>query len=184
MSTDDEDTLAFSRRRLLVAAGMYAGAATAASVFPMGRARAADAPESTVTSNPVTTPPVAGLHLQFGSDASTGVVVSWHTLQPVRNSRVLVGKLDGRLEHTAQAKQVSYTDAKSGRIVYAYHASVNGLTPRSAYLYCALHEAQSRSSVHFARRRTGARRLPLPVSAIEETDVGPKVHSDGAGHTA
>jgi hypothetical protein len=29
----------------------------------------------------------AGLHLQFGADASSQVVVSWHTLQPVRPRR-------------------------------------------------------------------------------------------------
>lgn len=138
MSPDDDTTLTFSRRRLLVAAGIYAGAATAASLFPIERARAAES-GSAANFDAVTTP-VTGLHLQFGSDASSHVVVSWHTLQSVRNPRVLVGSLDGRLEHTVQATQVRYTDAKSKRTVYAYHASVDGLTPRSDYLYCALHD--------------------------------------------
>src|ERR1700677_2289240 len=139
MSTPHENTLAFSRRRLLVAAGMYAGAATAASLFPIEAVRAAT-PDSAVNSNPVTTPPVAGLHLQFGSDASSRVVVSWHTLQPVCSPKVLIGSLDGRLERTVHARQVSYADAKSQRIVYAYHANIDGLKPRSEYLYCALHD--------------------------------------------
>lgn len=34
---------------------------------------------------------VAGLHLQFGSDASSEVVVSWHTSTPVARPRVAFG---------------------------------------------------------------------------------------------
>jgi Calcineurin-like phosphoesterase/Purple acid Phosphatase, N-terminal domain len=139
MSTDDDNALAFSRRKLLVAAGLYAGAATAASLLPLAPVRAAT-PNPGASSDPVTTPPVAGLHLQFGSDASSHVVVSWHTLQPVRNPLVVVGTTDGGLERTVAARQVSYTDAKSQHVVYAYHANVDGLKPRSEYLYCALHD--------------------------------------------
>src|SRR5262249_42751900 len=36
-------------------------------------------------------PPVAGLHLQFGRNASTEVVVSWQTPDAVRNPRVMLG---------------------------------------------------------------------------------------------
>jgi 3',5'-cyclic AMP phosphodiesterase CpdA len=139
MSTDDDNALAFSRRKLLVAAGLYAGAATAASLLPLAPVRAAT-PNPGASSDPVTTPPVAGLHLQFGSDASSHVVVSWHTLQPVRNPLVVVGTTDGGLERTVAARQVSYTDAKSQHVVYAYHANVDGLKPHAEYLYCALHD--------------------------------------------
>jgi 3',5'-cyclic AMP phosphodiesterase CpdA len=134
----DENKLELSRRRLLAAAGIYGGAVTAASLLPIGSAQAA--PASVAESDPVATPPVGGLHLQFGADASSEVVVSWHTLQPVRNPRVLVGGVDGRLEYTVAAEQVNYTDAKSKQIVYAYHAKVGGLKPDSAFLYCALHD--------------------------------------------
>ncbi|MGC1301651.1 MAG: metallophosphoesterase family protein, partial [Caulobacteraceae bacterium] len=89
---------------------------------------------------PVATPPVAGLHLQFGADASSEVVVSWHALQPVRHPRVILGSLDGRLERTVAAAQTSYTDAKSGQVVYAYHAKVAGLQADASYLYAALHD--------------------------------------------
>src|SRR5215470_14775953 len=109
--------LDLSRRKLLAAAGIGGGAAVAASVIGTGAARAALG-----STDPVATPPVAGLHLQFGSDASSEIVVSWNTLQPVQNPRVVLGHLDGRLEQTVEAKMTSYTDAKSGQIVYAYHA--------------------------------------------------------------
>ena len=127
-----------SRRRLLAAAGIYGGAVAAASLLPIESGQAA--PVSSSRLDPVATPPVAGLHLQFGADASSQVVVSWHALQPVRNPRALVGDIDGRLERTVVAEQVSYTDDKSKQIVYAYHAKVVGLKPDSAFLYCALHE--------------------------------------------
>ena len=52
------------------------------------------------------------------------MVVSWHTLQPARNPRVVLGRLDGKLEQTVEAKATSYTDAKSGQVVYAYHAKL------------------------------------------------------------
>ena len=66
--------------------------------------------------------------------------MSWHTLQPVQNPRVVLGHLDGKLEQTVEAKATSYTDAKSGQIVYAYHAKLGGLQADSAYLYGAMHD--------------------------------------------
>jgi hypothetical protein len=78
--------------------------------------------------------------LQFGGDASSEIVVSWHTLQPVRRARVLLGLLDGKLEQTVEANETSYTDAKSGQVVYAYHAKLGRLQADAAYLYSALHE--------------------------------------------
>ena len=39
-------------------------------------------------------PRVGGLHLQYGADASSEVVVSWHTAAAVNNPRVMVGTPD------------------------------------------------------------------------------------------
>lgn len=122
--------LEFSRRRLLAAAGV--GAATVLG------ADASAQPAEPKDAAPV--PAVAGLHLQFGADASSEVTVSWHTLQPVRNPRVVLGRMDGKLETTADAKPVSYTDGKSKQVVYAYHAKLSGLQPDSIYMYGALHD--------------------------------------------
>src|SRR5512146_2171504 len=94
-----------SRRRLLQAAG---GAALLASLpsKPGEAAVRALGPEP----GP---PPVFGLHLQFGADASSEIVVSWISLEPVGNPRVLLGHLDGRLVQAAKAQEARYTDAKS-----------------------------------------------------------------------
>ncbi|MBV8601240.1 MAG: metallophosphoesterase family protein [Candidatus Eremiobacteraeota bacterium] len=116
-----------SRGTLLAAAGAVAVTAG----FGTTAARAA---------TPSGSPPVGGLHLQFGADASSEMVVSWHALQSVRRPRVILGQLDGRLEKTVAARETSYTDGKSGQVVYAYHAAVNGLRPNSSYLYGALHD--------------------------------------------
>src|SRR5271170_6418712 len=85
--------LELSRRQLLAAAGIGAGA------LAMPAQTRADA----AVSDPVGGPPVAGLHLQFGADASSEVTVSWHALQPVRHPRVLLGRLDGKLEQIGEA---------------------------------------------------------------------------------
>jgi 3',5'-cyclic AMP phosphodiesterase CpdA len=138
MPTDDKQSLELSRRKLLAAAGLYSGAATLASVLPIGSAEAAPVPRT--AADPVATAPVAGLHLQFGADASSEVVVSWHSLEIVHHPRVLVGRPDGKLEHQVAADQVSYVDDKSKQTVYAYHAKVRGLKPNTAFLYCALHD--------------------------------------------
>jgi hypothetical protein len=123
-----------SRRKLLVAAGVTA----AASLIGAGDAAAALAVRR--TSDTVSAPPVHGVHLQFGADASSEMVVSWHALQPVRHPRVVLGHLDGKLERTVDAVETSYIDAKSDRTVYAYHARLRGLQPDSSYLYAALHD--------------------------------------------
>jgi len=143
MTTQDNTFgLEFSRLKLLAAAGIGGGAALAPYVIgTVGAGVASDTPADTRgASGSAPTPPVAGLHLQFGADASSEMVVSWHTLQPVRRARVLLGHLDGKLEQTAEANETSYTDAKSGQVVYVYHAKLGGLQADSAYLYGALHE--------------------------------------------
>ena len=139
MTTQDTGlNLELRRRKLLTAAGIAGGAVFAASLIGTGAALAA--PAARPSSDPPTTPPVAGLHLQFGADASSETVVSWQTLQPVRNPRVILGNLDGKLERVVEAKETSYTDAKSGQVVRAYHAKIAQLRADSSYLYAALHD--------------------------------------------
>ncbi|MFC4082481.1 purple acid phosphatase family protein [Amycolatopsis samaneae] len=143
--TDDKAlfTAHISRRGFLTAAG----AAGAALAVPLAGEAAADpvADPTLAATGPTPeaaahTPAVAGPHLQFGSDASAEVVVSWHSLQPVRRARALLGHPDGRYERSVPAKTVSYTDGKSGQVVYAHHAPLRGLRPDTEYVYAALHD--------------------------------------------
>ena len=153
----DNEPTALSRRQLLAAAGI--GVAAASLIAP-------EVAEAVVAGTGSPVPPVQGLHLQFGADASSEIVVSWHTLQPVRRPRVVVGLLDGKLERTADARADDYTDAKSGRVVYAYHASLKPLQPNTAYLYAALHDGAAPEFGTFAPRRAAARHSPSRASAI------------------
>src|SRR5262249_3038781 len=102
MTTQDKQfSLELSRRNLLAAAGIGGGVVLAPYVI--GTRGAMAAPDTRGVSDLVSAPPVAGLHLQFGADASSEIVVSWHTLQPVRRARVLLGLLAGNLEQPSQA---------------------------------------------------------------------------------
>jgi hypothetical protein len=144
--------LELSRRKLLAAAGIGGGAVMAASLIGTGAAQTP--PTLRRSPDPVPTPPVAGLHLQFGSDASSEMVVSWHTLQSVRSPRVVLGRLDGALERVVEAKETSYTDAKAGQVVHAYHAKIDRLQPDSPYLYAASHDG---AAPEFGTFRTSPR---------------------------
>ncbi len=137
--TDDKELFEglFSRRGFFATAGVAAGGAVLTGT---GTAQAAPVRQGSPAADPITTPRVGGLHLQFGVDASTEVVVSWHTRQPVRRPRVLLGGPDGRFERTVSAVTAGYTDAKSGQVVYVQHARAARLRPNTEYVYAALHE--------------------------------------------
>src|SRR6202012_906435 len=85
-------------------------------------------------------PPVGGLHLQFGNDASTEVVVSWHTPDAVNNPRVMMGTPTSGFGRTVQAETRTYRDAKSNTEVRVHHARLDGLAPDSDYVYAAVHD--------------------------------------------
>jgi hypothetical protein len=153
MTTQDAAfELELSRRKLLAAAGIVGGAAVAASLIGTGAALAA--PAAAPSPDPLTPPPVTGLHLQFGADAASEMVVSWPTLQSVHNPRVILGTLDGKLDRIVAAKETSYTDAKSGQVVWAYHAKIGQLRADSSYLYGASHEG---AAPEFGTFRTAPR---------------------------
>jgi 3',5'-cyclic AMP phosphodiesterase CpdA len=84
--------------------------------------------------------PVGGLHLQFGRDASTEVVVSWHTTARVSNPRVMVGTPTAGFGRAVPAETRTYRDAKSNTEVRVHHARLDNLTPDTHYVYAAVHD--------------------------------------------
>jgi hypothetical protein len=159
---DQEFNIELSRRKLLAAAGI--GGLIGATASLTGTASAEAVPVSTGSSDPAATPSVTGLHLQFGADASSEMVVSWHTLAPVRHSRVVLGHLDGRLEQTVEASATSYTDAKSGQVVYVHHAKLQRLRADFNYLYGAMHDG---AEPQFSTFRTAPRgRAPFTFTSF------------------
>jgi hypothetical protein len=156
--------LEMDRRDLLIAAGMLVGAVTGAP-FPADSAKAVSLLYSgTGSDDHSETPPVSGLHLQFGADASSEIVVSWHSLAPVREPRVLLGHLDGRLLRTVAASRWTYTDAKSSQVVFAYHAKIGALEPDQNYFYAAVHAG---AAPEFGTFRTAPRgRAPFTFTSF------------------
>src|ERR1700684_434808 len=73
--------------------------------------------------------PVGGLHLQFGRDASSEVVVSWHTTDPIANPRVMLGTSTSGLGRTVSAETRTYRDARSNTEVRVHHARLGDLSP-------------------------------------------------------
>ena len=162
--------LELSRRRLLEAAGAGALAAS----LPGAEAAAGEGPGGPA-------PPVAGLHLQFGADAATQMVASWHTLEPVRRPRVLLGRPDGRLDRMAEAATRTYVDAKSGKTVYAHHARLGGLSPDTAYLYGALHEGAAAAFASFRTAPRGRARFTFTSFGDQSTPtLGRRLAPPGA----
>jgi hypothetical protein len=136
MTADEKIFEAHLRRRTLLLTGV-GGVAAAVVGTETAEAEALTGTEKQAH-QPTRTPPVDGLHLQFGSDASSTAVVSWHTLQPVSQGRVLLGTERGYRRSVAASTR-TYTDAKSGQKVYAHHAHLSGLSPATDYVFLAVH---------------------------------------------
>jgi 3',5'-cyclic AMP phosphodiesterase CpdA len=85
-------------------------------------------------------PPVLGLHLQFGKNAGTEVVVSWHSTDAVSNPRVMLGTPASGFGSTVAAETRTYRDAKSNTEVRVNHARLTNLTPDTDYVYAAVHD--------------------------------------------
>ena len=151
-----------SRRALLTTAAATTALGAGAGAWLAGRP--ADSPSLWTQPDRSGAPPVAGIHLQFGSDAATSVVVSWHTTGPVSNPRIMLGTPTGGLGRTIAARAVTYRDAKSGSEVRAYHAAVDGLLPDTEYIYAAVHDG---ATPEMGTVRTApAGRVPLRFSSF------------------
>lgn len=115
-------------------------------------------------------PPVGGLHLQFGSDAAREVVVSWWTPRPVTAPRVEARGTDGH-RASAQAHSRSYTDARSGRVVHTHHARLVDLHPDTVYRYEAVHAGATAGRGVF--RTAPAGRAALTFTCFGDQGVPP-----------
>jgi 3',5'-cyclic AMP phosphodiesterase CpdA len=80
------------------------------------------------------------LHLQFGTDASREVVVSWVTPVQVRNPQLRLGLADRSFGLTIPADTRTYIDARSGQEIVTHHARLNDLRPETAYAYEVFHD--------------------------------------------
>lgn len=124
-------------------------------------------------------PPVSGLHLQFGADASSEVVVSWNTTASVSHPRVMFGSPDGGLGSVRDADSVTYRDAQSGTEVQVHHARLTGLAPDTDYVYAAVHDG---AGLELGTIRTAPRgRAPFTFTSFGDQATPTLGRLDGAG---
>jgi hypothetical protein len=69
------------------------------------------------------------VHLTWGEDPATSVVVSWASPGPATHPQVHIG------QRVIAAEARPYTDGISGETVWTYHARVGGLRPGALYAY-------------------------------------------------
>jgi hypothetical protein len=113
-----------SRRSFLGGVGITAGGLMVAS-GPALWQQAAQA--ATVAAEQV--------HLTFGADPTSEVVVSWVTPQAVTGAAVRLGTPAGGFGRTVHAETLTYTDANNGAATIVQHARVTGLRPGEDYAY-------------------------------------------------
>jgi hypothetical protein len=129
MPADDPQAprVRMSRRQVIAAAGgtgvLAATASPARAVAGTARMRKARAPASGGAGTP------EQIHLTWGDNPATSVVVSWASPGPAARPRVRIGQRVVR----AEARQ--YTDGLNGETVWTYHARVGGLRPGATYAY-------------------------------------------------
>ena len=69
------------------------------------------------------------IHLTWGENPATSVVVSWASPEPATRPRVRIG------QRLIQAEPRPYTDGINGETVWTYHARIDGLRPGATYAY-------------------------------------------------
>jgi hypothetical protein len=127
-------------RRSLIALGASGAGATLLGASPAEAAPPGPSPLLLSKPERIGAPPVEGLHLTFGADPTTQMVVSWSTDRDVARPRVSFGTLEGGHGRVVPANTRVYTDAVSGRTVHTHHATLTGLRPGAYYTYAALHD--------------------------------------------
>nr|WP_194912507.1 metallophosphoesterase family protein [Catenulispora rubra] len=170
-----------SRRHALGLLGV-AGAGASIPLLDASPAAAAQsktgAPAISLTPDSAGAPPVQGLHLTFGADPATQMVVSWITDGPVNKPRVMHGTLEDGFGAGVSAQTRTYVDGKSGRTVYVHHAALNHLRPGTDYVYLAAHQGATPDSGTFRTAPRG--RMPLTFTSFGD-QAAPQVSwgSDG-----
>ncbi|MCU1649371.1 MAG: hypothetical protein JWQ60_520 [Pseudonocardia sp.] len=130
----------FNRRGVL---GAAAGLGGAVALGVPGLAACATSGPAWQRPDRSAAPPVAGLHLQFGADAGTEAVVSWHSTSSVGRPRVMLGTPNAGFGQEVAAATRTYRDSASGTEVQIHHTRLTGLTPDTDYIYAAVHDGAS-----------------------------------------
>ena len=134
--TESVEHAGVSRRSFLGGVGVTVGGLIVASSSPVFWQQAAKA--DTVTAEQV--------HLTFGEDPASEVVVSWVTPAPVSNPKVIVGTPAGGFGRTVEAETRTYTDSNNSVVTIAQHARIEGLHPDTDYVYKIVSDGETQLS--------------------------------------
>ncbi|MCW2687824.1 MAG: hypothetical protein JWR37_2714 [Mycobacterium sp.] len=138
---EDDKPHGFSRRTLFAVGATSAIVGAGAGVGGAALARSGRrGPDFWPRPDRSAAPRVGGLHVQFGANASSDVVVSWHSSVAVANPRVMLGTPAGGFGQTVQAETIIYQDAQSRNEIRVHHAYLRKLTPDIDYVYAAVHD--------------------------------------------
>jgi hypothetical protein len=112
------------------------------------------------------------VHLQFGANPATEMVVSWATSGVVANPRISIGTAadGGGLGTTVPADTATYQDSASGTQVIVHHASISGLHPATAYGYAIEHDGATPLQASFTTAPRG--RAPFRFTAFGDQGGG------------
>jgi hypothetical protein len=121
------------------------------------------------------------VHLTWGDDPATSVVVSWGSPGRALRPRVRIG------QRVILAREQAYRDAISGKAAWAYHARVPGLRPGARYAYAVTADNDANAADPFT---STFRTAPAGRAAFRFTCSGDLAMPDStaavasAGHAA
>jgi 3',5'-cyclic AMP phosphodiesterase CpdA len=101
------------------------------------------------------------IHLTWGEDPSTTVIVSWASTGQAINPRVLYGA-SPTVEKMVHAVQRIYTDGLDGETIFTYHARLLGLTPGTTFHYAVTADNDSNGAQPFSATSQTAPRGRAP----------------------
>jgi hypothetical protein len=143
-----------SRRQVLAGAGGTGLLAAASPARAATRARRSRAAAGDGTPEQI--------HLTWGDQPGTGVVVSWASPGQAVRARVRIG------QRVIGAESRPYTDGISGETVWTYHARVGGLRPGATYAYAVTADNDANAADPFSAtfRTAPAGRAPFRFTSF------------------
>jgi hypothetical protein len=121
------------------------------------------------------------VHLTWGDDPATSVVVSWASPGRALRPRVRIG------QRVIPAREQAYRDQATGKTAWTYHARVTGLRPGASYAYAVTADNDANSGDPFT---STFRTAPTGRAAFRFTSSGDLAMPDSAravacaGHAA
>jgi hypothetical protein len=142
-ANSDPEQPGLSRRQVLAASGTGLLAASAVG----GTASASTA---RARSNGTGNGTPEQIHLTWGEDPATSVVISWVSPGRSARARVRIG------QRVFLAEERVYTDGVNGQTVWTYHARVDGLRPGATYGYAVTADNDTSTTDPFSATFTTA----------------------------